>query len=263
VIIPKFIKVTFPILITSYVCICTFVYAIQDSFIYYPQPKTVSSPDSTIVLPVTSANIIITTKQHPGSKAIIYFGGNGEDVSLNLPTFDTTFPDHAIYLMHYRGYGGSSGNPSEEAIYNDAVKLYKTVIKEHSDISIIGRSLGTGIATRLVSYFPVSHLVLVTPYDSIVEIASNIFPYLPVSILLRDKYESGKYAENINIPTTILMAENDQIIPKESTEMLYSRFPDDVATLVTINNVGHNSISNSPDYLLTLRKSLTDEGNKN
>jgi len=250
------LKKAFSFSIIVYACICAYVYAMQDSFIYYPQPKSLSSPDSTLILPVEDAQIIVTTKQHSGSKAIIYFGGNGEDVSRNLPSFNIAFPDHAIYLMHYRGYGGSSGVPSEEAIYFDAVTLYKTVVKDHSDISIIGRSLGTGIATRLSSNFSVSRLVLVTPYDSLVEIASDVFPYLPVSILLRDKYESGKYAEKISTPTTILMAENDQVIPRESTEKLYSRFPDDVAALIKIKDVGHNSISSSPEYLLSLKNSL-------
>ena len=249
-------NITISIIFIAYIGICGFVYAIQDSFIYYPQPKAIHSPYSTLILPVEDAEIIISTRPHTGSKAIIYFGGNGEDVSLNLPAFDNIFPDYAIYLMHYRGYGGSSGTPSEEGNYKDAVALYYTIQKEHSDISIIGRSLGTGIATRLTSQFPVSNLVLITPYDSIVEIASDIFPYLPVSLLLRDKYESGIYATKIKTPTTIIMAENDEVIPRESTEKLLSRFPKGVASLVIIGEVGHNSISTNARYLPTLLDAL-------
>ncbi len=241
-------------MIIVYICICAYVYALQDSLIYYPRSKSFASPE--LVLPVEDAKIIVSTRHYSGTKAIIYFGGNGEDVSLNLPSFDSAFPDHALYLMHYRGYGGSSGSPSEEAIYNDAVALYESVISTHQEITIIGRSLGTGIATRLASNFPVSRLVLVTPYDSIVGLASDIFPYLPVNILLRDRYESGLYAEQISIPTIILMAEFDQIIPRESTEMLYSRFPETVANLVTIKGAGHNSISNSPQYLQFIKNFL-------
>ena len=242
--------------VITYVVLCGFLYLMQDSLIYYPQPRALSSPQNTLILPVQNEEIIISTRPHSGSEAILYFGGNGEDVSQNLPVFDKAFPNQAIYLMHYRGYGGSSGTPSEAANYIDAVTLFKTVQKDHSNISIIGRSLGTGIATRLVSQFPATNLVLVTPYDSIEEIASNKFPYIPVGLLLRDKYNSGKYAPEIKIPTTILMAEHDQVIPRQSTELLFSRFSGNAVSLILFEGVGHNSISAHPRYLAALQDAL-------
>ncbi|OMH39208.1 hypothetical protein BGP75_05140 [Motiliproteus sp. MSK22-1] len=242
--------------VPAYVALCGFLYLIQDSLIYFPQPRALSSPQNTLILPVQSEEIVISTRPHSGSKAILYFGGNSEDVSQNLPVFDKVFPNQAVYLMHYRGYGGSSGTPSEAANYSDAVALFKTVQKDHSSISIIGRSLGTGIATRLASQFPATNLVLVTPYDSIEAIASNKFPYIPVGLLLRDKYNSGKYAPDIKIPTTILMAEHDQVIPRQSTEMLSSRFSRNVVSLILFEGVGHNSISADPRYLPALQNAL-------
>ena len=66
-----------------------------------------------MVLHVEGADLVVTVRAHPGPKAILYFGGNGEDVSLNLQSFSEAFPDYAVFLMHYRGYGGSTGSASE------------------------------------------------------------------------------------------------------------------------------------------------------
>ena len=252
----KFILALFSIVMVTYVAACAGLYLMQDNLLYHPKPRGFTAPQGTLILPVENEKIVVSIKQHTGPKAIIYFGGNGEDVSRNIPVFDKTFPDHALYLMHYRGYGGSTGRPSEEANFMDAVALFKTIQKNHGDIAIIGRSLGSGIATRLASQFPATKLVLITPYDSIEGIASNKYPFIPIRFLLRDKYNSGKYALNIKTLTTIFMAENDQVVPRQSTELLFSRFQKDVASLVLVEGTGHNTISNSIHYLPSLQRAL-------
>ena len=189
-------------------------------------------------------------------KALIYFGGNAEDVSASLSSFSSAFPDHAIYLLHYRGYGGSSGKASEEVLHTDAQALFDKVHEEHPDIAVVGRSLGSGVAIRLASQRPASRLVLVTPYDSIQEIAAHQFPYFPVRWLLTDKFESWRYAPTIRIPTLLLGAEFDEVIPRASTERLNAAFAKGVASLVIIPSAGHNTISNSIQYLDAMRAAL-------
>lgn len=240
----------------AYIASCGALYLMQDNLLYHPKPRAFTSPLSTLILPVGNERIVVSIRPHAGTKAIIYFGGNGEDASQNLPAFEKIFPKHALYLMHYRSYGGSTGTPSEEANFMDAVALFKTVQKDHANISIIGRSLGSGIATRLTSQFPATNLVLITPYDSIEAIASNKYPFIPIRFLLRDKYNSGKYASGIKTPTTIFMAENDRVIPRKSTEMLFARFQKGVASLVLVGGVGHNTISNDINYLPNLQRAL-------
>lgn len=240
----------------AYAAFCLALFAFQRSLIYFPQPRVVTAPQSTMILPVEDAELVVTVWPHAGPKAIVYFGGNAEDVSLNLPSFEKSFPDHALYLLHYRGYGGSSGSPSEEAIQHDALTLFDKVRAEHSDIAVIGRSLGTGVAVRLSSQRPVSHLILVTPYDSLQEIAAGQFPYAPVKWLLRDKYDSGKYASKITIPTAIVAAENDELIPSESTKKLFERFGKGVASMKVIPATGHNTISSSSEYLPAIQAAL-------
>jgi uncharacterized protein len=245
-------------LMLTYLAFCGFLYFIQDTLIYHPKPRLYNSPGSFFILKNDGKDIVVTVKHQLGTKAIIYFGGNGEDVSQSLPFFTNAFPQHAIYLMHYRGYGGSTGQPSEKANYSDANALYHAVKAQHTDISIIGRSLGSGIAARLASQQPVKHLVLVTPYYSILEIASKKLPIVPTELLMRDKYNAGQYAAMITTPTTILMAENDYVIPNESTIKLFSEFKKKVASLILIKNVDHDSISDTAKYLSALQNALSD-----
>lgn len=240
----------------AYATVCLALFAFQRSLIYFPQPREIKTPQSTMILPVEDAELVVTVRPHVGPKAIVYFGGNAEDVSLNLPSFEKAFPDHALYLLHYRGYGGSSGTPSEEAIQQDALTLFDKVRGEHPDIAVIGRSLGTGVAVRLSSQRSPSRLILVTPYDSLQEIAADQFPYAPVKWLLRDKFDSGKYASKITIPTAIVAAENDELIPRVSTKRLFERFGKGVASMKIIPATGHNDISSSSEYLATIQVAL-------
>lgn len=238
----------------GYVLTCAGLYLFQRSLLYFPQPRSIAAP--TLTLPTSVGNTLVSVHEREGTNALIYFGGNGEDASLNLPDFSLAFPDYSIYLLHYRGYGGSAGVPSEVSLVQDALALFEVVQAKHKNIAIVGRSLGSGIAVHLASVKPASRLALITPYDSIVGIASQQFPYIPVRWLLSDKYESGTYAARVTIPTLIIMAENDEVIPRRSTEDLYSRFGSGLASLMTIPDVGHNNISDSSLYLGLLKQFL-------
>jgi pimeloyl-ACP methyl ester carboxylesterase len=252
----RILTTLFIIVAVAYIAACATLFFLQRSFLYYPQPSRAGSSATTMRLTVEGADILVSVRPHGGPGALIYFGGNAEDVSASLPSFSSAFPDRALYFLHYRGYGGSSGKPSEEAIQKDALALFDKVQAEHPDIVVVGRSLGSGVAIRLASQRPASHLVLVTPYDSMEGLAARQFPYFPVRWLLIDKYESGRYAPRIKIPTLLLAAEHDEVIPRQSTERLYERFARGVAVLQVIPGAGHNTISASPAYMETLRGAI-------
>ena len=93
-----------------------------------------------------------------------------------------------------------------------------------------------------------ARLVLITPYDSVLAIAAARFPYLPVGWLLLDRYESSRHAARVTAPTLIVAAENDEVIPRASTERLLAHFRPGIATLKVIPNGDHNSVSDQPDY---------------
>jgi pimeloyl-ACP methyl ester carboxylesterase len=252
-------KIAVPFLsiaLVLYLGACIALYAFQRSMIYFPQPSGLADPAARISLQVPDAQLHVSVRAHAGPKAIIYFGGNAEDVSANLPSFSRAFPGHALYLMHYRGYGASSGKPSEAALHADARALFDKVQRDHPDIAVIGRSLGSGVAVRLASERPVSQLVLVTPYDSIEEIAARHYPFFPIRWLLTDKFHSVGHAPALRVPTLILQAEQDEVIPAASTARLHAAFNRDVATLVVVPGTGHNTISSSSVYLDAMRKAL-------
>lgn len=252
----RIIHMVIAVVVILYIGVCAVMFAFQRSLIYLPQPRAVNAPQSTMLLTVPGAELVVTVRAHVGPKALLYFGGNGEDVSLNLESFSKAFPDYALFLLHYRGYGGSTGKASEQANTTDAAALLRTANARHSEIAVIGRSLGSGIAVRLASENQVSRLVLVTPYDSLEEIAAAQYPYLPVKLLLLDRYQSWKYAPAVRIPTTIIAAQDDEVIPRASTEKLFTRFPAGIASMTVIAGVGHNTIATDGEYLKTIQAAL-------
>lgn len=237
----------------AYAAACGALYLFQRSFIYFPQPPAINTPLTRVNTGADKVQVLASVRSHAGPDALVYFGGNGEDVSMSLQPLAEAFPDHALYLLHYRGYGASGGTPTEEALAQDALALFDQVHTQHPNVVVIGRSLGSGVAVRLASQRPVSRLVLVTPYDSLQELAAAQFPFFPVRWLLHDKFESGKYAAKITAPTLLIAAENDEVIPRSSTETLHARFATGVALLRVVSGTGHNTISSSPEYTALLR----------
>jgi len=244
------------IIAALYLALCAALFVFQRALIYFPQPSAVDTPASLLTLAVEDAQVQVTVRPHDGPNALIYFGGNAEDVSRNLAGFSQAFPEHALYLMHYRGYGASTGSPSEEAIARDALTLFDTVYNRHPTIAVVGRSLGSGVAVRLASQRPASRLILITPYDSLEGLAKQRFPWFPVKWLLKDRFESWRYAAHIRVPTLLIAAGHDEVIPRSSTLQLYTRFAPGVATLKVIPDAGHNSLSASPEYLKLLGDGL-------
>jgi hypothetical protein len=239
--------------VMAYAALCLMLFLIQRSLIYFPQPRFLGNSNIAAMLQTPDASLALTVRPADSASALIYFGGNAEDVSLGLTDLSAAFPDHSLYLLHYRGYGGSSGKPSEAALHRDALALFDKVHARHARVTVVGRSLGSGVAIRLASVRPVSRLVLVTPYYSILELAASQFPFMPVRQLLRDKFESWRYAPAVQAPTTLVVAEFDEIIPAASSLRLHRQFAKGVARYQVIRGVGHNTISSSPAYLQALR----------
>jgi len=95
----------------------------------------------------------------------------------------------------------------------------------------------------------VARLILVTPYDSLQEIYATKLPFIPVRSMLLDKFESWRYALRITAPTLVIAAENDEMIPRASTQQLFARFKSGLATLKVVPGTTHNSIYDNPRYI--------------
>jgi pimeloyl-ACP methyl ester carboxylesterase len=221
----------------------------QRSLVYLPQPRALGAGVSEAWLEVEGVPVQLSVLEQPGAPALLYFGGNAEDVSRTLPSLAQAFPGHALYLMHYRGYGGSDGRPSEAALVADALALHDRVAAAgHPSILLIGRSLGSGVAMQLASRRAVDRLVLVTPFDSLVEVGAGHFPWLPVRWLLRDRYESAAAAKDVSAPALLIAAGRDDIIPPRHAEALHRAFPPGRARLELLEGVGHNDVERHPRY---------------
>ena len=235
-----------------YLGFCALLATFQRSFIYFPQPRSNRNAPS-FTLPARGATLEITTRSSTRPDAVLYFGGNAEDVSWSLDDLEHAYPDHDLYLMHYRGYCGSTGRPTEATLFADALALFDHVSADHRSIAVVGRSLGSGVAAYLASRRPVSRLVLVTPFDSVSAVAARAFWFVPVRWLLRDRFDSTRYVPAITAPTTIIVAEHDEEVPPSHADALFGRFRPGVASLHVIAGAGHNTISRSSDYALLLR----------
>lgn len=219
--------------------LCLAMFVAQRSFIYFPVPA--ADPSNPLELRVNGVRVRVAHRPHPGPQALIYFGGNAEDVSLTRAELAALLPDTALYLLHYRGYGGSEGSPSEAAIRADAQALFAHVARRHSAITVVGRSLGTGPAVHIAATRPVRRLVLLVPFDSLLAVARGTMPWLPVDLLLRDRWEAATEAPRVRAPTTIVAAAKDAVVPVRHAEALFRAFPPGVAELVVVPELEHNS----------------------
>ena len=239
---------TLKICLLVYLGFGLYLYAAQRSFMYLPVAENHAKDIRFEILHSAGERIKVWTFGPPQDSAILYFGGNAEDVYHNVPDFQRTLPAHRVYLVNYRGYGGSSGAPTQQALFADALNIYDELRQRHARVSVIGRSLGSGVATYLASQRPVERLILATPHDSALAIAQRMYPIYPVSFLLKDKYESVEYAPRITSPTLILTAEHDHIIPLQYSLRLAQAFAPQLVKQVSIENAGHNGLSGYPRY---------------
>ena len=241
-----------------YVLLCAYLWLMQRSMMYFPTPPADAVPAER--LSVRSGHDMLRVfRLNSGRRdAILYFGGNAEDVALNVPAFDDWFRSCTVYLVNYRGYGGSEGAPSEQALYDDARSVYERASGEHERISVIGRSLGAAVATRLATERTVDRLVLVTPPASFTRLAAELYPVFPTGLLLRDRYDALARAGHIESQVLVLIAERDEIIPPaHSRELAAAIDPARVRTEV-ITGTGHNTIETSPAYGRALQSFLCE-----
>jgi pimeloyl-ACP methyl ester carboxylesterase len=235
--------------VVAYAIACLVLFVTQRKYIYVPVPR--DDAQASLTLPTDAGDVFVSTRELAGGKAIVYFGGNAEDVSQTVPELAYAFPDRAIYALHYRSYGGSAGDPSEAALVADALALFDRVHATHADIIVIGRSLGSGVAVQVASLRPATRLVLVTPYASLVDVGAAQMPWFPVRWMLRDRFDSAALAPSLAMPTTLIVAGRDEVVPLASTRRLQAAFRPGVARWVDLPGEHHN-FGMTPAYLAAL-----------
>ncbi|HIO93451.1 MAG TPA: alpha/beta hydrolase [Leucothrix mucor] len=230
-----------------YLAFGALLFSYQRDFLYSPAPA-IAHKYTEIDVSNEGETLKMVALNSGKPSAILYFGGNSESVEYNIDDFLQAFPDVSIYLPKYRGYGGSTGKPTEVGLYSDALFIYDQLKAKHENIAVIGRSLGSGVATFVASKRAVEKLVLITPFDSIQNIAQASYPIFPMSLLLKDKHDSIGRVASIKAKTLLLVAEHDALITRDMSERLFKQFPAAQARQVIIKKTGHNTISSGDGY---------------
>lgn len=240
--------VLFALPLLAYAAVCGLMYFNQRDFIYFPQ---LTHGDLATDFALERDGVTLRGwAVNPGQPdPILYFGGNAERVEGNRDDFAAWFPRRSVYLLAYRGYGASQGEPSEAALAGDAVALYDLVRSRHPGqrISLIGRSLGSGVAAHVAARRPVDRLALVTPFDSLAAAAQGHYPWLPVGWLMTDRYDSAALLASYPGPVLVLHAGRDAVVPAARTAALVEALamPPEV---VVFPRADHNDVHLQPGY---------------
>ena len=257
----KFFKITGIILLVLYVTVCALLYFKQDDLLFHPQPNTPKEvaeilnqyPEfDTLSFVMKDGNrtcgYISKDTIKEKLPLIIYFGGNAEEVS-HLVDYKAYFQNSIMVLMNYRSFGLSQGEISEQTMFSDALEVYEKLIAnpeiDSKNIIVVGRSIGTGVATYVSSQRKVNATVLITPYENMIDVAFEKYPFVPISLLIKHRFESDIYAPNISTPMLALISANDQVIPKHHAYKLKVAWKGKTEAFEV--NEDHNTIMKNED----------------
>lgn len=219
-------------LVAVYLLLVLAGYLLQRRFIYYPTPDRVlpaqagmtGVEERMLTMPDGVRVVAWYAKAKPGKPTLLYFHGNGGSIAGRSSRIRAyTAMGWGVYMMSYRGYGGSGGQPSERANVADARIAYGALLLEGVSaeaVILYGESLGSGVAARLATERKAAGLVLEAPYTSIVDIARVQFPWLPAGLFLTDRYETDKVLPQVRMPLLILHGRFDGVIPIAMGERL-------------------------------------------
>ena len=216
-----------------YFLVLVFLYFYQRSLLYHPNENNYSgdkiSVDIEKVKIQTSDNIELLGWYHEKNlkdhKTLVYFHGNAGSLENRIHKLNHFQNMNINFLIiAWRGFNGNKGKPSERGLYLDGKSTIDWLIKKgvnEENIILYGESLGTGVATHLAQNKNYAGVILETPFTSMVDAAKNFYPYIPINLLLKDKFENFKKVKNINTPILVMHGEVDQIVPFSMGKKIY------------------------------------------
>ena len=209
-----------------YAAMCVLMYAKQRSLMYFPQATRVDAAQTNFALQ-QGAITLRGWQNHPGGHtpardAVIYLGGNAERVEAVVPQLRQWLPAHSVYTLAYRGFGASDGTPTEADLVQDAIALWDAVQQRHPQgrITVVGRSLGSGVAAAIAAQRQPAQLVLITPFDNMTATVRDHYGWLPVGLLLRDRYPSDERLQHYAGPLLVLRAGRETLVQPPRTDAL-------------------------------------------
>ena len=217
-------------LVTAYAAILSLVFFFQPRLVYFPLKASYSATPRALGLAFEA--VILRTEDGeqlaawwipapatmPAHGTVLLFHGNAGNISHRIDYAKMFYGlGYSTLLVDYRGYGESSGDPSEQGTYRDAMAswLWLTTTRgiKASDIVIFGESLGGGIATWLAAKQPPRALILASAFTSIADLGTELYPWLPVRWLSRIHYNNLANLEQIRAPLLIAHSPQDEIVP--------------------------------------------------
>ena len=221
-------------IIATYVAICIAAYFGQRWFIYFPDPARVAPAEAglsgvgEVELKTKDGETLIAwySPAKSGEPTILYFHGNAGNAAGRADKFETMREHGAgVFYLNNRGYGGSSGKPTETANVADAFTAYDHLRSsgvEAKSIILYGESLGSGQATQLAAQREVRAVVLESPLTSTVDVGRRTYFFLPLGLLLSDQYRNIEHVAKVKAPLLVLHGEQDEVIPVAMGRSVYA-----------------------------------------
>ena len=221
------------IIFLVYFFILIFLYFYQRNLLYHPNENNYSgdqlSVDIKKVKILTSDKIELIGWYHEKNiknlKTLLFFHGNAGSLENRIHKLNHFKEmDINFLIIAWRGFSGNKGKPSEKGLYDDgqsAINWLKNNGLDEKNLILYGESLGTGVATHLAQNKNFAGIILETPFTSMIDAAKTFYPYIPVKLLLKDKFENQKKIKNINLPILIMHGEVDQIVPFSMGKKIY------------------------------------------
>jgi pimeloyl-ACP methyl ester carboxylesterase len=236
------------------------LYATQEKQIFntlaISTPKTFSCDTCEAISLEVTPQVQLHGKRRPSPQKdfplLLYFGGNADDATRIVLHADT-WPVEVV-VFNYRGYVDSEGTPTQAALFGDALAIYDHYA-HHRPVVIMGRSLGTGVATYVAAHRKVAQVILITPYDSIRSLAREKFPFFPINWLIKHPFESIQYMPYVQAPVAILEVKDDNVIPAKHLEALKAKVPNLMSHDV-LENTTHGEVLQHPDFEKTIQSIL-------
>jgi len=255
-----------------YMLFIAFVYFTQRNMMYYPEhrkttPAQAGVAQMQVVTLKTADNLQLQAWYHPAKKnlpTLVYLHGNAGHIGyrgfLVRPYIKAGY---GVLLVTYRGYSGNPGKPTEKGLYQDGRAAIK-FLQEHKInpkcIVLIGESLGSAVAIQIASEFKVGAVIVQAAFSSMVDVGRKHYPYLPVRLLLKDRYDSMENIKKINTPILFIHGEDDWIIPIQFGRKLYAQALPPKETRFYVNR-GHNNLPDvSPVVISFINKYVKCQG---
>ncbi|PCJ97300.1 MAG: hypothetical protein COA45_10210 [Zetaproteobacteria bacterium] len=263
----RFLTVLSLVAVFIYIAVVLLIYQNQRNIMYHPILEKIMPANNWGISNVEIMHVLtedgirlegwFITPKIKNQKIIVFFHGNAQNIGSSYSGVSKLLEDgYGLLMVEYRGYTGHKGKFTEQGVYKDCRAfidwLHQTQKVKYSDMVFYGESLGTALSVQMASEYDGYALVLLSPFSSMVDLARIQYPYLPIYLLLKDKYLSKRKIGKIKIPILILHGDKDTIVSMELGETLFNA-ANEPKKFVRINNGGHNNLYElgAVDYIRT------------